>query len=245
MCILQKKDEYAYLLIDGLWFGRWFVLMVYRQSKTLLILHISIAGREVGTKIARDLRVLKEPKQYHFSGVVSDGGTGIMKAVDEIYPHIPHQICLAHMHRRIMGMLGKRPKDEKIQNLKVLADHVWFIESHEALNWWKDQLRAWINKHWMFLLEKTVTKEGKWWFTHKGARRAVSMMLKLPDTSFVFLDHPLIPKTTNELEAQLGHIGKRWAIHQGLKKERWEDFLKWFVYFYNEEKISQSRTKED
>jgi len=62
------------------------------------------------------------------------------------------------------------------------------------------------------------------------------MLVKLPATSFVFLDHPTIPKTTNELEATFSHLGQRWIRHKGLKKERWESFLKWFTYFYNKEK---------
>jgi hypothetical protein len=65
-----------------------------------------------------------------------------------------------------------------------------------------------------------------------------------PFTSFKFLDTPLIPKTTNELEAQFGHPGKRWLSHRGMKRERWKDFLKWFVHFYNQEKLSQKKLKE-
>src|SRR6266498_4016457 len=42
----QSGYDEAYLLIDGLWFGRWFVLMVYRQSGNLRLLHISVAGKE-------------------------------------------------------------------------------------------------------------------------------------------------------------------------------------------------------
>lgn len=43
----QSQLDEAYLLIDGLWFGRWFVLMVYRQSKNLTILHISTMGKRL------------------------------------------------------------------------------------------------------------------------------------------------------------------------------------------------------
>ena len=49
----------------------------------------------------------------------------------------------------------------------------------------------------------------------------------------------------DELEAQLGHLGKRWLSHRGMKRERWKDFLKWFVYFYNQDKLSQKKTKRD
>jgi len=38
--IVQPPYKEAYLLIDCLWFGRWFVLVVYRQSGNLTIIHL-------------------------------------------------------------------------------------------------------------------------------------------------------------------------------------------------------------
>lgn len=239
----QSDKEEAYLLIDGLWFSRWYVLMVYRQSGDLTILHISVAGREAASKIAKDLRKIIA-LGYRFTCILSDGGTGIVKAVNEVFAHVPHQICLAHLHRGIITALGRYPKDEKVKKLKVLADHVWKIESKEALSWWKNELNNWIKTNIWFLKEKRYDRDGNWWHIHKNVRRAVRTMLSLPETSFVFLDYPLLPKTTNELEAQLGHLGKRWLAHRGMKKERWNQFMKWFVYFYNEEKLSDRKTKE-
>jgi len=239
----QSGQEVAFLLIDGLWFGRWFVLMVYRQSGNLLILHIAIAGREVTTKIARDLKLVRS-LGYRFTGIVSDGGTGIVGAVTQVFPHAPHQICLAHLHRGIIASLGRYPKDERVRELKRLADHVWLIESKEALRWWKEQLKHWVTSHNVYLKEKRYDLDYNWWYIHKGVRKAVATMRELPSTSFKFLDHPLMPKTTNEIEAQFGHVGKRWLAHRGMKRERWRDFLKWFVYFYNQEKLSQKKFKK-
>lgn len=239
----QSYQEVTFLLIDGLWFGRWFVLMVYRQAGTLFLLHISSMGREVGTKIAKDLHHLRE-QEYRFTGVVSDGGTGIVKAVSEVYPHIPHQWCLAHMHRGAIAGIGRYPKLERMRELKSLADHVWLIESKEALGWWEQKLAAWIKQNADFLKEKRYDLDYNWWYVHKGARRAVATLQVLPETSFTFLDYPLMPKTTNELEAQFGHVGKRWLAHRGMKRERWQHFLKWFVYFYNQDKLSQKKSKK-
>ena len=239
----QSGLDEAYLLIDGLWFGRWFVLMVYRQSGNLRILHISVAGVEVATKISKDIKILVKAN-YRFTGIVSDGGVGIVSAVSEVFPHIPHQICLAHMHRRIIAALGRYSKDYRVRELKYLADYVWLIESKEKLAWWKDKLRKWIDKNLLFLIEKHRDETGRSWYVHTGVRKAGRMMTKLPKTSFVFLDHPTMPKTTNELEATFGHLGQRWLRHKGLKKERWEPFLRWFTYFYNKEKMSCKNTKE-
>lgn len=242
--LLDQSDiPQTFLLIDGLWFGRWFVLMVYRQSGNLTILHISTMGREAATRIEKDLKKIKE--HYLFTGIVSDGGTGIVSAVNEVFPYTPHQICLAHLHRGIIAAIGRYSKDFRIQELKRITDHVWLIESKEALRWWKEKLNDWIKRNNSFLKEKRYDLDYNWWHIHKGARKAVATLLELPKTSFKFLDYPLMPKTTNEIEAQFGHLGKRWLAHRGLKRERWEYFLKWFVYFYNQEKLSQKKTKED
>lgn len=242
--LLDQSDiPQTFLLIDGLWFGRWFVLMVYRQSGNLTILHISTMGREAATRIEKDLRKIQ--KSYLFTGIVSDGGTGIVSAVSEVFPYTPHQICLAHLHRGIIAAIGRYSRDYRIQELKRIADHVWLIESKEALKWWKEILNDWIKRNNSFLKEKRYDLDYNWWHIHKGARKAVATLLELPKTSFKFLDYPLMPKTTNEIEAQFGHLGKRWLAHRGLKKDRWEYFLKWFVYFYNQEKLSQKKTKED
>lgn len=232
----QSSQKEAYLLIDGLWFGRWFVLMVYRQSKNLTILHVSVAGKEVSTKISKDLKFLKT--QYRFTGIISDGQTGIVKAVGRVYPHIPHQICLAHLHRQATAALGQKSQDWRINALKALTDHVWKIESKAALRWWVKRVNEWYWQHWEFLCETRKDADtGKRWYIHKGARKAFGILKRLPLTSFVFLEHPTMPKTTNELEAQFKHLGKRWSAHSGLKKERWENFLKWFVYLYNRDKV--------
>jgi Transposase, Mutator family len=233
----QSTITETFLLLDGLWLKRGFVLMAYRQSKNLQVLHISVIGRESAIKIAKDLRHLLS-LGYHFTGIVSDGGTGIVKSVGEVFPHKPHQICLAHLHRDVIAALGRYPKSERIRQLKQLADHVWFIESTEALKWWEEQVATWIESHTIFLKEKKYDLDYNWWFIHKGVRRAVNILTSLPKTSFKFLDHPLMPKTTNELEAQFGHLGKRWLSHRGLKTDKWEYFMRWFVYFYNKDKLS-------
>lgn len=221
----QSSFEETFLLLDGLWLKRGFVLMAYRQSRNLTILHISVVGHEVATKIAKDLKQLLA-LGYRFTGIVSDGGTGIVKAVGDMFPHAPHQICLAHLHRDLIAAIGKYPKDEKVKELKHLADHVWLIESKEALRLWAQQVKHWRTNYTVFLKEKRYDLNYNWWYIHKGVRRAVAILEDIPHTSFKFLDHPLMPKTTNELEAQFGHLGKRWLSHRGLKTERWETFMR-------------------
>lgn len=192
LSIPQPLVEQAYLILDALWFGKRFCLMLYRQSRSKLILHASFMSKEYGSLIGKGLQMMKT-KGYRFIAVVSDGGTGIKKAVWKVFGHIPHQICLAHTHRQVTNALGRKPKDIRMQQLKSLADHVWLIESKEALRWWKDQLQAWVREQRSFLNEYRRDEEGHWWYVHKGVRKAVRILVSCPDFNFVFLDHPLMP----------------------------------------------------
>lgn len=193
-------------------------------------------AKEFGSLIAKDLKELK--KQYRFTGVVSDGGRGIRNAVFKVFGNIPHQICMAHLHRDIVNAIGRFPKDERVKKLKKLADHIWLIESKEALFWWQDWLGEWIQENRDFLQETRHLEDGGWWYVHKGVRKAVRILVSLPDTSFKFLNHPLMPKTTNELEGTISNISGKHLIHKGLKRERVKSFISWFIYFYNRKLIS-------
>lgn len=237
-------SQETFLLVDGLWLKKWYVMMVYRKSKDLTILHISIAGKESRSCIEDDLQHLIR-LGYVFTGIVSDGGRGVVSAIAEVFPQTLHQICMAHMHRDAVNALGVYPKDLRIKKLKKLADHMWLIESREALNWWKQKRDDWIQKNWSYLMETRRDDKGTWWYIHKGPRKTVRILKKLPQTSFAFLTEPLMPKTTNEIEATFGHLGKRWLAHRGLKTERWKSFMKWFVYFYNQHKTTGRKRKED
>lgn len=230
-------EEETYLLIDALWFGKKFCLMLYRQAKSKLLLYASFLSREYGSLIVKDLSFLKE-NGYRFTGVISDGGTGIRKAVFRVLGHIPHQICLAHLHRDVINAIGRYPKDGRVKELKKLADHLWLIESKEALKWWEERLKEWTTKNRDFLREYRREENGHWWFIHKGVRKAVRVLVSIPDTSFKFLDRPLMPKTTNKLEGSISVLSRKHLIHRGLKEENLKSFLKWFIYFYNRKLLS-------
>lgn len=90
-------------------------------------------AKEHGSLITKDLRILKD--KYRYTAVVSDGGIGVRNAVFQVFSHISHQICLAHLHRDTVNTIGRYPKDRRVKDRKQLADHIWLIESKEALYW--------------------------------------------------------------------------------------------------------------
>jgi len=231
-----------YLVIDGIWFGKEFVLLVYRISGWPYIIHHSFAKKEWGWHIANDLRLLRQAG-YVFTGIVSDGGTGIESAVNEVYPNIPHQRCLIHLHRQASMGLGKHPRDSRLKKLKQLTDHLLLIESKEALTWWTQEILTWAQKNGDYLREKTHDEQQrKSWFTHRNARKTVRILLSAPQTSFVFVyGHPLCPRTSNEVEGLNALLRRRFVTHTGLAPKRWKRMLTWCIYFRNQHQLSKLR----
>jgi len=240
----QEKDTETYLILDGMWFGKRMCLMLYRQSKSKLILCASFMKREFGSLIFKNLKEIHK-KGYRFTGVVSDGGTGIRNAVIRMYGQIPHQICMAHIHRQATNSLGKYPKEERVRKLRTLADHMWHVESEEARVWWRDQVNAWIRTNGMYLGETRWDTTGHWWYIHAGVRKSVRAIKTAYEECFTFLDHPLMPKTTNEIEATIGNLSMKHLIHRGMKREKLQSFIGWFIYFYNRNILSCRKTRED
>lgn len=228
------------LLIDGLWFNRMFVLMMYRESGNLKILRISTGRKELKRNIVRDLQTI-DATRFICNGITTDGGKPILGAIQKVYPLHPHQICLAHMHRAVIANVGKHPSDIRVQFLKNIADLVWHIETKEQKEAWSFLVDCWVARHQEYLNEKRTDDIGRSWYIHKTVRKACRLLDAIYFQSLVFLDYPQLPKTTNEIEAQFGHLGKRWLAHRGLSKKRWEIFMKWFVYFYNQEQDRKNK----
>lgn len=229
-----------YLVIDGLWFGKLFCLLIYRISGWPFIIHWSFSRREWGNHIAKDLGYIKQ-LGYHFDGFVTDGGTGVTKGVQKAFPSRPHQICLVHVHREASRGLGKYPKTYQLKKLKKLVDHLFLIESKEALKWWIEEVVIWTRINETYLKEVTHDPiHKKWWYTHKKVRRTIQILLSAPKTSFVFTKgHPLMPRSTNEVEGLNALLSRRFRSHTGLATHRWKQLLNWFIYFRNLYFVSQ------
>lgn len=232
--------DYIYLMIDGKWKGNKYVTMLYRRSDIKTILHVSTMKKEYASLIKKDLQYLVE-KGFDCNGVVSDGGTGITKAVSQVFPHYHHQRCLAHLHRQYTSALGQSPRDVNLQDLKRLVDHMFLIESKAALKDWLVWVKQWYQRNTSYLYERRRDDIGRTWFAHPKARKVIFGLLKAAKTSFHFLSCPLMPKTTNCVEASIGIIADKKRIHRGLKQIRQPQFIKWYIYFYNQKQLSSRK----
>jgi len=232
-----------YLLTDGLWFGRLFVLMVYKLTAHAGILHASIARKEWSYHISRDLKLIRK-RGVILTGIVSDGATGITRAVTEVFGAIPHQICLAHMHRSLISCLGIHPKEPETQALRAFADEVWDLKTRAQLKAWNKQLKGWVKNNQNYLLAYHTDETGRWWYAHTRVRKAVRILKTIPKRSFVFLGRNSMPRTTNELEGIFSNLTVKWLMHRGLSQRKWPSFLLWFLYFRSLKSKPRTITKK-
>ncbi len=226
-------------MYDGLWFGKEFVFMAYKYAWSSPILHYSFLPSERSSLIRKDL-IQMQDKGYDFHGFVTDGGSGVCKAINDTFLQPIHQVCLQHVYRKAIKGIGNKPKEDCVKDLRALADLVWSVKTKQDFTYWSNQLLNWSIDNKRYLLEKRRDTKGRWWYTHRSAKRAIAILLNARFNSFEFTKYQSLPKTTNQIESIFSVIRRRFLTHRGLKKERWRSFLSWYIFFWNKNKLSDS-----
>jgi transposase-like protein len=172
---------------------------------------------------------LLEPIQRRFTvfAIVSDGQKGLKKAIQEVFPRVRHQRCIAHVIRLSLSWLTKNPHTEAGKELRILVLDLSRVKTKNEAQIWRTKFMAWDSTHDAFLKEKSENPlTGNRWYTHRKVR-AVRSLLKnaLPDL-FWFTTSTRIPNTTNDVEgginAPVSEILRR---HRGMTIEQKEELL--------------------
>lgn len=96
-------------------------------------------------------------------------------------------------------------------------------------------LSDWHLKYVSYVNEKTINKDtGKDWYKHKMLRKAYIHLKRAETDMFTYIYNP-IPKSTNALESFFGHLKDNIILHRGLSKKHHQNYLKWYLYFNNED----------
>jgi len=166
-------------------------------------------------------------------GFVVDGGRGINTAVSGTFPALPKQRCLAHVRRRINTLTTRNPKTDCGWELKSLMKKLFKIDNKKQKKKWIKEFEDWKEKCHSFLKERTYNPETKtkWWYIHKKLRSARSHLNNALSNLFTYLNHSCLPKTTNGLEGRNSAVKKRFRDHSGLKREKYKNYLFWYLYF--------------
>ena len=165
-------------------------------------------------------RTALESLGYVILSVTGDGFGGIRAA----FTGIPFQMCHVHMERIVIRGTTRSPQLEA--GIVLLAMVRSLFDNHTTYPLFYRRLQAYWQKYQGFLNERTTTPiSGESFWKHEELRKAVLSLQRLSPYLFTFEKDRLIPKTTNALEGQFGHLKEILAIHRGVSREHKEKMI--------------------
>ena len=166
-------------------------------------------------------------------GAISDWKGAIVAAVGCHFGPIPHQRCLTHVASLAKRLLPENSPYEATRKLRSISGQLSQISTKLEMVDWMWVLELWKQKYEFMLKEKTLgigTKK-KWWYTHGNLRRGFRLLTRDQKPFFVYLDHPLIPKTNNSLEGINSQAVQKLGDHREMKTLQQVSFLSWHLTF--------------
>lgn len=251
--VLERQGKHfgGNLILDGDWFGRNRVSIVYKDYPSKRILYWRHEFGEYKQAVFDDIKFLVD-NNYPLHGVTSDWRNSAIGAVKEISHrlgrHIPHQKCTVHTQRLAETLLTKRPKTEAGIQLLKIAKELDNIDTAYLENIWRLWLERWYKRNNILIRQRTyVSDEEKeetgriWWFTHRNLRRAYKCLSKDLNNLFTFIRNP-VTKHTNGLEALFSHMDGDVSSHRGIRRKRREYLISWYLHLKEFPKTSLPKT---
>lgn len=222
------------LRIDATYFKQ-FCLVCYQDDEDGYIQLFRFTDGEHYEEIKEDLDNLIR-LGLRLESITTDGHKSILKAIKKSVPQVIIQRCLVHIQRMCLLWLTRYPKHQAGQELRQLVLQILKIKNNNDRLFWIREFHQWYEKHKDYINEKTYNIEtGRYWYTHKLLRRSyVTIKWALPNM-FHYLANPKIPNTTNGIEGFFSHLKNHLDLHRGLTTKNRINFIKWYIYFSNEE----------
>ena len=205
----------VHLIVDATYFGdrledtSWCVV-VFRDYYAKEDLWWTYAHTET-TSLYYEGRQYLERLGYTIESVTADGFGGIKQA----FSGIPYQMCHVHMERLLRKGTTRNPLTEAGKVLRALT--LSLFDTTSIL--FKQRYQHYLDKYRSFLNEKSLnTETGRLDWTHERLHTAsLSIYTHLPYL-FTYESNPMIPTTSNALEAHFRHINEVTAVHCGLSR---------------------------
>ena len=179
--------------------------------------------------------------------VVSDGGTGFIKALKRVWPKTKHQRCLFHVFCQVKRYTTSRPKTVAGIELYALSKELLHLESKEEIECWVKSFLNWIEKYKSFLSEMTRDESGVLKPTHERLLKAEHSIIRLlkDGTMFTYMDDALrrridhLPSTNNRIEGGINaRLRAMLRDHRGLSVERRIKAVFWWCYMHSPKPLS-------
>lgn len=233
--IFPAKGQGRWVLgLDGMWLHRFGVVMIYRDVTGGENLWWSWQKSESYQNLTEDFyQLFLLVEKTTPVGVVSDWKGAIVSLKEAFFPGVPHQRCLAHLVREGKRLLPAGSPFFFTLELRQIFQGIMFITDQADYFTWSVKLDQWLENYHHLLKVKSTNPDAErgWWYTYGNLRRAVRLLTKNQDSLFVYLHHPLIPKTNNSLEGVNSQLKRRLGNHRGMKAPQQVAFCFWALAF--------------
>ena len=227
-------QERLNLLIDGTYFSNDICLIVYRDSQIKFTQLYRITDGEHYQEIKEDLENLLSVG-IQIESVTCDGHRAILKAIKKVCTDVILQRCTVHVQRECKIWLTSNPKSEAGFTLLKITNQLGKVDSHYKAQVWMKEIYDWHLQYKSYIDEKTFSITGRYWYKHKMVRRSFVHVKNALPNLFGYLFNNRVPKSTNGLESFFGHLKSHLLLHRGLTKEHRKNFIRWYLYFRNNE----------
>ena len=175
--------------------------------------------------------------------VVSDGGTGFLKALKKAWPKTKLQRCTFHAFCQVKRYTTTRSRSAAGIELYGLAKELLYINNKEVAVKWVHILQQWRMKHRVFLAEQTREPNGTLRPTHERLLKAESSLIKLikSNTLFTYLEpfEFVCPATNNRIEGAINaQLRAMLRNHRGMSIERRIKAVFWWCYMHTKKPLS-------
>ena len=242
----RTGEVFDEIQVDGIYLRKgWCLLIAIAHGK---VISWQWCDHEKAAAWTALLQHLPEPRV-----IVTDGGSGLMKALKTLWPEVKIQRCLVHIQRNVRTYLTLNPRLAAGKSLRRLSLDLTRIRTREAAAEWMAAFANWhaenrelLNErtyaaHWAGPLPKWHRKSRPWWYTHERLRKAYESMNKAMKRGhlFTYLDPDLeglgISATTNMIEGAI-NSGIREMIrnHRGMPIEHRRRACEWFCWTHSQ-----------
>jgi Transposase, Mutator family len=230
------------LLIDGTYYGKDICLIVYRDNAIKFTQLYRLTDGEWYKEMKEDLQNLLS-LNIQIESITCDGHTSLLKAIRNTCKEVVIQRCVIHVQRMCRIWLTMQPQTQPGRELRKIVNVMHRIQTPQESNIWIKQLDTWYRGHEEFVNEKSRNPlTGREWFKHKLLKRCVTVIGKALPNLFHYTYNQRIPKSTNGLESFFGHLKDNLRIHRGMTLEHRKNFIKWYLYFRNQESFKSHKT---
>lgn len=212
-----KPQRSGYYAVDGTWFkyrGRDVVLMFFFDTNTLDIVSYKFALDETYDISIPWFKQVKAELQNNVKGLYTDGEPGVLKALKEVFPGVPIQLCVFHKYQRSKQIVPFiRPRTKLDKQIKEYVQKVLFAISKEEALLQMRQLEYFARQH-----------QGE-----EKLRTIIGILKRNFDLLMTHFEHPEMSAYNNVLEGFNHILKRRIRLMKGFKKpvniKRWIKLL--------------------